>query len=123
MKRFALLLILIAGCVQQRPVEPEPDKPKDLPGLAEQAVRDYAAGLSKNYGDAAEHASEFEAHADAVDFVAKKNADARASAFKPMFAEVDKRLLGDPDKPKDFDAAELAKAYREMSTGFGRLSK
>jgi hypothetical protein len=117
-----LALLLLCGCIVQ-PIKPIPDDnvPTPIPAkavdaAAHKAMKDYAAGMSKAFAEAA--AAKHEKASDANGELAKSNRLARQQAFSPVDAILDERIGGEK-----WDADEAVKLFGELSTAFGKAVK
>lgn len=128
----ACLVVAAGGCAPRvgadrpAPHKPTPHVADPIADAAEQALRDYVAGLAKTARETAEAAPTFKAHADAADYGAKKNKAARDESFRPAFQAIDRAVLeADPvtKQQKPYDAAKTAKAFRSFADGIERPIK
>lgn len=128
----ACLLVAAGGCAPRvgadrpAPHKPTPHVADPIADAAEQALRDYVAGLAKTARETAEAAPTFKAHADAADYGAKKNKAARDKSFRPAFREIDAFALQRDQKTgkaQPYNAERTAKALRSFADGIERPIK
>lgn len=116
--------LLLCGCLQIHiPPKPVPDDNVPTPidetnidKAARKAVKDYAAGLSQSFKEAAStnYADSGKANAE----LGSRNKAARTEAFKPIDAILDDSIGGDRWEP-----GKASKLFDQLGTAFDKAAK